>query len=348
MLPFIPATPRRSIHLWNTGMGIRIGRRKDPMAWIGRLAVAALLGLTAPGAMLAAELYWYDAQFGTISAAGLDGSNQRVVVPATNFVGGIAVDGLNGWVYWSETNSLGDQGVIKRAHLDGSSTETIVNSKNRPIGLAVEPTSGKLFWTSTTKNQLNELVGLIESSNLDGTGVQTVHQGGLAQPFGITIDASTSSVYVTDVNNKAIYRSGFDGSGFAPLVTTGLVNPRGISLDPVSQSLFWTDNLAFRIETAQANGTGRSTLLPYSTPDGIVYSPGDSAIYWTDFASPGKILRANADGTLLTTAIGDLGNPRYLALAVPEPSTAVLLIVAGVICCGGRLVRRRTQWQDRS
>lgn len=96
----------------------------------------------------------------------------------------IAVDGENGFVYWSDDISdLGD-GLIGRCDTDlspGSMVTFIPTGvAGSPRQLVVDTEEGYLFWTDDES-------GTIKRANLDGTGIVTIASG-LTKARGIALD----------------------------------------------------------------------------------------------------------------------------------------------------------------
>lgn len=301
--------------------------------------VAAAIGcLVVAGKSYASEVYWLDAGAAVIQSSDLAGNNvQTIVTRLPVLSGGLAVDPVDGWIYWSVGSTSGTSGVLERARLDGSRQESILTDTAGPHGIAVDPALGKIFWVDSNGSQ-----GAVKEANLDGSAVRTIVTG-LVQPFGLTIDASRGKLYWTDVSAEKIQRSNLDGSGVQTLVSTGLLNPRGITINPAAQTIYWTDDLAFYIGEANADGTQRTSVLSYRTPDGIAYSPENGRIYWADFASPGKIMSSSADGSNVGPVVTGLMNPREVVV-VPEPIAGALYlgVAAALICRLRRCTITRT------
>ncbi len=88
-----------------------------------------------------------DELFGQIRSANADGTNPQIVVTGlSERLRGVAVDGTNGKLYWTEQSS-GTDGVIMRSDLDGSNIEPIVTGLNRPHHVALDVPGGVLYWT---------------------------------------------------------------------------------------------------------------------------------------------------------------------------------------------------------
>lgn len=97
--------------------------------------VCGLLSSVAIGQPMAgpgSHVYWSDYGTSKIQRAKLDGSNIEDLVTGVNGPNGIAVDTLNGKVYWT------DVGKIERADLDGANRETVVAGLDVPVGVDVD------------------------------------------------------------------------------------------------------------------------------------------------------------------------------------------------------------------
>ncbi len=82
-------------------------------------------------------LFWADESTpGTIRRGFPDGTGFEEIVSNAGQPLGIAVDGLDGKVYWSDR-----VGFIKRANLDGSGIETVVSGLTDPRGVALGPSA---------------------------------------------------------------------------------------------------------------------------------------------------------------------------------------------------------------
>ncbi len=161
------------------------GRKEIRSSDLNGSSVAEILvtGLSAPTGIAVdaqhAKLYWTD-NGGTekkVGMCGTDGSNPLVIDSTTNFVSGISVDTVNDRIYWAE---YGPSNRIESAKLDGSDVTTVDSmSSSHPRGVFVDPMVAKVFWTSYLTN-------MIESSNLDGTGRDTIASG-LNNPMSVVV-----------------------------------------------------------------------------------------------------------------------------------------------------------------
>ena len=92
-----------------------------------------------------------------------------------------------------------------------------------------------MFWTDWG------ITARIERSSMDGDDRRTVHEVGLSQPNGITIDYTTLKIYWTDSDFDKIEYSNYDGTERVLLesINEGIFHPFGVAV--VNELLFWTD-----------------------------------------------------------------------------------------------------------
>lgn len=107
-----------------------------------------------------------------------------------------------------------------------------------------------MFWTDWGD------VPRIERASMDGTGRSVIINTGLGEPYGITIDYSSSRIYWTDNDDDNIEFSDYFGNGRTILVgaSDGVIDP--FALTVYGDLLYWTDweeNSVYR--THKVHGT---------------------------------------------------------------------------------------------
>jgi len=136
------------------------------------------------------KIYWGDQTRGTMNRANLDGSNPEALF-STPFHRGLAIDSVNGKMYWSTSISQ-FKGEVWRANLDGSGSEVVLSSLDsqyKPAKLALDIVGGKIYWT-------DYVVDIVRRANLDGTGTETLYVPPFNRnPQGITLDLQAGIVY---------------------------------------------------------------------------------------------------------------------------------------------------------
>jgi DNA-binding beta-propeller fold protein YncE len=169
---------------------------------------------------------------GQINRANIDGSNKESLATGLVQPAGIALDPVQGKVYWTELDRKFDGfGSIQRANLDGSNIESILTGIDEANGLALDAVHGKLYWPDLTTHR-------IQSANLDGSGLHDVVTG-LDNPTTVALDLSEGKIYWTSSGGQQanqIDRANLDGSDVETLVS-GVGAPWGIAVVPEPSSI---------------------------------------------------------------------------------------------------------------
>lgn len=111
---------------------------------------------------------------------------------------------------------------------------------------------------------------------MDGKERRTVHDTGLSQPNGITIDYLTNRIYWSDAELDKIEYSNYDGTQrmFLETEADSLLHPFALTI--ADDILFWTDwetNYLYFTHKDHGNTDGLGLFLPLahftSTPYGV-------------------------------------------------------------------------------
>jgi hypothetical protein len=229
-------------------------------------------------------------RFNEIYSVNPDNSNQVVLqrplpfsnLPEHDIFGGFAIDGAERILYYPDTSNS----VVKFA----SSVNPLVDGNpplNAPQTLATSPD--------------NEV----------------------GRPFDMEIDPIRRTLYVASPSSSIITRVNLDGSGSQRIISASS-GVNGVAVDYIHNRIFYTlDNN--QIWTASLEGGNPTDLTGVIGPTidfthrrfDIDYEPDTNQIYWVEFADPdpgfglspppGKLRRANPDGTNATDVISDLG-----------------------------------------
>jgi uncharacterized protein YjbI with pentapeptide repeats len=89
--------------------------------------------------LVAGKIYFSDVTIaitpvGSIKCSNLNGSNLQTVATGLGTVMGIAVDPINGSIFWTDS----DNGKIQRSNLDGSAVSDVLTGLSDPRGIAVD------------------------------------------------------------------------------------------------------------------------------------------------------------------------------------------------------------------
>jgi Low-density lipoprotein receptor repeat class B len=129
----------------------------------------------------AGKVYWTDGGTHKIQRANLDGSNVEDVRSGISEARTIALDTVNGHIYFADFN-IG----VRRINLDdGQGLQNIVFDS--PVsGVDVDVAAGKVYWTKYYVFP-NFSTGKIRRGNLDGTQVEDIVPDGLRLPKHIVV-----------------------------------------------------------------------------------------------------------------------------------------------------------------
>nr|XP_025741770.1 low-density lipoprotein receptor-related protein 4-like [Callorhinus ursinus] len=129
------------------------------------------------------NLYWVDGTAGRILAVQLTAvwrgkSEHTIVLDDLTQPRSLALDPLNGLMYWSE---IGGEPQIEQAGMDGSSRKILVSQGlGWPTSIALDQLSWKIFWS-------DDKFHCIGSANLDGTGVHMLQLTQIKRPFSVAV-----------------------------------------------------------------------------------------------------------------------------------------------------------------
>ncbi|XP_071508204.1 uncharacterized protein [Diadema antillarum] len=177
-------------------------------------------------------VYWSDIRGGTISAASINGTNQRIIVDNLGTPDGLFVDSESYTLFWTDTAT--DE--IGAVHLNGSDRRIIVNATlDEPRDIIVLPRRRWLYWTdwgATAK---------IEMSDLSGNGQQTIVETDLVWPNGLTSDTEGNRLYWCDANLDKIESCDPFGLDRRTLLDSSHISIHPYGLIWHRGTLMWTD-----------------------------------------------------------------------------------------------------------
>ena len=203
----------------------------------------------------------------------------------------LAVDTVNSKLYISDY----DASAIYRCNLDGSSLTEFRTGLPGPDGLAIDYAGNKLYWDT------DEGIQRADMSNTDVNQKEDFVTGqSSGDPEGVSIDQVNHKLYWVNYNG-GLWSKNLDGTGeteIIPLVEGGstIVIGNRIYFDQ------WVASGDIHIKSANPDGTGVSTITTgiSRVAFGLGYEAEYDKIYWGD-RTPGKIMRANRDGSGIET-----------------------------------------------
>lgn len=221
------------------------------------------------------KLYYADDDNLSLNRMDLDGGNPEVVYDGLTGIGSVAIDVVDGRVYW--TNRV--DGTVHRGNLDGSgSAETIIEGLELPEGIAVH--NGKVYVSDVQAPPVGENIYV---ANTNGSGLDVFLAGSWG--YALAIDPVNERLYFGD---QGVYDDPEDN------------RLKSVNLNDNSDIVTVAE-----IEPIGANG---------SRTYGIGINTAESKVYWTDRSS-GRIKSANLDGSGVETVLVAEGSPRGIALS---------------------------------
>lgn len=91
----------------------------------------------------------------------------------------------------------------------------------------------------------------IERASMDGTSREVLHNTGLLDPFGLTIDYDTQTLYWIDHTSDKLESSSADGSNRRLVTRVNVQCPYGIAF--FDRKLYWGDSCSHTIYSAHIN-----------------------------------------------------------------------------------------------
>ncbi|KAM5312338.1 low-density lipoprotein receptor-related protein 2-like [Glossophaga mutica] len=148
------------------------------------------------------NLYWTDATAGQILAIQLTavwrGKPEYTVVldDGLNQPRSLALDPLNGLMYWSE--KIGGESRIEQAGMDGSNRKVLINQGlGWPTSIVLDQLSWRIFWS-------DDKFHCIGSANLDGTGISMLQLTQIKSPFSVAV--LEDEVFWSETKTRTVQR----------------------------------------------------------------------------------------------------------------------------------------------
>jgi len=180
------------------------------------------------------QIFWIEDNGPTaparIGRCGLDGSAATYIITnAGSRAGGIALDALNGYVFWTETYYFSEPTnmAVRRCELDGANAQAIVTNFAEGAfelgSIAVDPASQKVYWLQDHS--------LIRRADYDGLNPETLYEEeAIGDRSGLVVDGVAGELFWTSLATSTIGRATLDGSSNAPLIENLPSGPLGITL----------------------------------------------------------------------------------------------------------------------
>jgi hypothetical protein len=292
------------------------------------LFAAMVLTLGVAAAAHAGPLFFGEGNADAIYSADLDGSNMSGKLFSGGSIPGAVVklDVANSHVYFSDHS---DQ-KIRRMDFDGSNQTLILSTATSGVshvrqGFDLDLTNSHIYFAQDDG---------IYRSDLDGSNVTSVYKLTNIGINALAIDVANQAIFYNDNETETIRSVGFDGFGDTSLFTNQKFI-EDIEIDLANGKLYWANTENDVVQRGDTDGTDLETLVS-STEVGNVRGVGldlaNGKVYWSDSdGSPGTISYRNLDGTGTISSFNSPGNAPVDIAIVPEPATAFLVGLGGVL-----------------
>jgi hypothetical protein len=230
-----------------------------------------------------------------IWSSDMDGGSAVMLIdeldPNLESVYGIAVDPINGHLYWTDPVA----GQIGRSDLDGANSAIMLTGLTLPKALEIDISAGRLYWIDH-----DGLSDVLLSANVDGSDLQTVASLDQTRHFVLDPEEGWIFYHTGGANSVVIHKADYTPTGLSNIsdLYTGIVQVSGLYLDHDTQELYWTVHNNDEIWTGFISGADDSQLLITNLGSGPADIHGRHA-YWQDLAGPELTIDSVADNDIL-------------------------------------------------
>ncbi|MBU0475684.1 MAG: hypothetical protein KKF62_16160 [Bacteroidetes bacterium] len=259
------------------------------------------------------KIYWVDSGTGKLQRANTNGTSIEDLVTSLSDLNAVAVDNVNGKVYWGKGIS---PAKIGWSYLDGSSSNSNLISfvtASNVADIAVDIDNGKIYWTDNISDK-------IYRANLNGTTIEEVLTG-LSDPAGCSIDLINNKIYWVERSGQKICRANMDGSNIETIINSGLSSPYGLDVDFINSKIYFSDFGSGKIQKANLDGTNVTDVLTGLgfDIDAISLDITNGVIYYATYNSTIKKVNTNGSGnsTVVSGLVSTTGVHFYSTEVLP-------------------------------
>ena len=214
------------------------------------------------------QLYWTDADAGTLNRADRDGGNAEVVATGMGDIRDVALDAPNDRAYVADrTNDAIWEIVLSTGQATILYDNTTHGLGQLPVGLDVH--NGQLYITCVEIDAEAVWVG-----NVDGSGVSRILDYAAAgYGYGIAVDRVNDKLYFDNTDGGTVLRSNLDGTNVEVMFDTGN-RVYGLVVDNANGKLYYTERNSGNVYMANLDGTDITVVgSGYTDPRGVVFIP---------------------------------------------------------------------------
>jgi len=169
--------------------------------------------------------------------------------------------------------------------LTGASLGDLLSSENGHIGLrslVISKSTGIVYICSATDSMI------IQTQGCGNAVTVTSSDPNLSHPYGITLDDSTGTMYVSNQDGANVIA--YSSPTATPTIFASTSNPRGITVDPDTSDVYVGVDDAAAVQIFFSNGTQKGSI-PVSLPIGLYIDSG--VLYVSDHGTPSGVYGFN-------------------------------------------------------
>jgi len=225
---------------------------RSPSRWLAVVALAVPAASYAGG-----DLFWNDDNASNRRVQRCDVASCTPADFATGVSAGLqgdlAIDPLEGMVYWAVSGSNAGTSKVQRKSLAGGAVEDMFDLSSVPsstiTGMALDPVARQVYIATPSSSTR------IRRFSIDSPGSSTAfvvfsEPGCSCSPQGLALDLAGGFLYWADVSNNKIARKALDLSGGIQDVVTSLTQPSALALDTANDRVYFSQHTPNRISYA--------------------------------------------------------------------------------------------------
>jgi hypothetical protein len=211
-----------------------------------RLTVLVLsVALFAAAPVMGSDLFWYDTNTPRVQRCDVSSCTPADFATPLSAIphGDMAVDPLEGMVYWVVAGSSPGTSKVQRKSLSGGAVEDIFDLSTIPSstiqGMVVDPVARHVYVsTPSTSTRIHRFS--IDSPTVPTSFVVFNEAGCFCSPQGLALDLANGFLYFAEQTGGRIARKALDLSSAIEDVVTGVSTVRGLALDVANDRIYFT------------------------------------------------------------------------------------------------------------
>jgi hypothetical protein len=203
------------------------------------------VALFAAAPVMGRDLFWYDSTTPRVQRCDVSSCTPADFATPLSALphGDMAVDPIEGMVYWVVAGSVGGTSKVQRMSLSGGAVEDIFDMSTVPssiiTGMAVDPVARQVYVATPSQSTRIRRFS-IDNPTSSTPFVAFAEAGCICSPQGLALDLANGFLYFADEANDKIARKALDLSSAIEDVVTGVSVAKGLALDVANDRIYFT------------------------------------------------------------------------------------------------------------